>query len=614
MKKTQNKNVNIYIVLHDNEKGFEDLYSRVYRGHSWYKLDNDFRSDKYTKADEILYDSETKSIYLSGVSFDDSIDIIAIINEIKNKTAFFFKDNTIINNVFIRITEGGISKEQLTTLSKKYCKETTDIHFYNFGKTYILNKTFFDSDYSVFENNIAHEAINAFETDNGDRYFYLCKDGKLTDFIYDYEALVKLPKNYIDINKATLINFSKMSEGDKVNYSILQRVSNICPTKFAFEKERNEESYKEITYCGINLCEIFKDNAFMKISEAGMEDRTKKDPVITFTVDNENSVQKPKSLKTFTRDDEKFDNLSSSSCRQFVIEGTKLYNSFEDLIGEDSEWEIDRTQTLKEYINSYEYKKDYEESFLLKVIGKERKETYYSKLLTFVFANSLEIIEKFLKNGLDMDVKIKKLTGIYNEKYNMDVCFTFIDENEAEHMVVIENKIDASFTPAGNKSLIDYFNKSDSELVTTVEEEFEEYKTKHSNISDENQLTKYYLISRVLSNKSGIDAGNLRYIVLAPEYKKDYCEKEKEKYYYGESYTVISYSKLKDAIDEVINNKCSPFHSLRDDTKDIIVQFNRSLWPYIGDSCSYYKRIMCNRFARAAEQCISDGTRNNTLK
>ena len=36
--------------------------------------------------------------------------------------------------------------------------------------------------YTLFGNNISHEAINKFEADDGKRYFFLCDDGKISSF------------------------------------------------------------------------------------------------------------------------------------------------------------------------------------------------------------------------------------------------------------------------------------------------------------------------------------------------------------------------------------------------------------------------------------------------
>jgi hypothetical protein len=311
-------------------------------------------------------------------------------------------------------------------------------------------------------------------------------------------------------------------------------------------------------------------------------------------------VEKPINPAGFPGERTGFDNLASSSCRQFVMEGTELFEAIDELI-EEHEWTDDAVSEVGDYLDN-RFKEDHEESFLLKIIGKERKETYYSKLLTFVFANSPEIAQEFMKKIYGENVNVKALTGVYNEKYNIDVCFTYLDSGDEEHLVVIENKIDASFTDEAQKDLDKFFtNQADQNYVQEIKTEFAD-EQKNDGTKNKNQLTKYYLISRVLAKKSEIKEENVHYIVLAPEYKTAFLDKEKNDYYYGEKYKVVSYKALKEAIDTIINdNKCE-YNKLDDDIKDITIQFNRSIWPYISDSCSYYQRVMCNRFARATKK------------
>ena len=517
MKNKQNKNIKVYIILNDySGKNFKNLYKQI--------TNSDIDStkvgiEKINGFDfkEIYYDQKSCSLYLKNSTFDtDSSpedNICNFIDSLKNNA-------NIINNLFILLAKNGITPAQLSDLSKKYSpdsKKDTYIYFWNFGTTYILNKTFFDSGYSVFENNIAHEAINAFKADDKKRYFYLCDSGKLTDFVH--KELKKMPNNYIDINKAELINFSKKSEGDKTKYIILQKVSGIEALEFAF-KERNNIDYKEIKYNDKSIVDIFSNNVFLSKKS---KENTENYPLITFGLTKNSEVKKPKEPIEFYPDslNNKFQNLTSSSCRQFVMEGSKLFNDFKTLI-DDQKWENDDAPTLEEYINK-SIETDYEENFLLKIIERDRKETFYSKLLTFTFAHSTEIFEKFLDaSKIYPNLEVEKLVGIYNEKYNMDLCLMFEDKKKSKHMLVIENKIDADFTKEGLKKFDSYF-KNDKE-VKEVQKEFEYYKKEITDPKDENQLTKYYLISHVLAKKEHLKYENIKHIIIAPEYKTEFLK------------------------------------------------------------------------------------------
>ena len=118
----------------------------------------------------------------------------------------------------------------------------------------------------------------------------------------------------------------------------------------------------------------------------------------------------------------------------------------------------------------------------------------------------------------------------------------------------------------------------------------------------ENQLTKYYQIGTVIAKSRGIDLNHIHCIILAPEYKQGFCERDKENYYYGEKYAVSSYKLLKDAVDAIINNPNAVYQQLTKDIKAVIEQFERAIWPYISDTYTYYKRTMSNRFARITKE------------
>ena len=622
----KNKIIKVFFVVNDANEEFEVLYRKIYPDSNWLTLnDQQINICGVEVNGGVVYSDE--NIYLKQCSFCN-INISEdcgnkLINDIKEYCQRNLANGRIINNVFIKVQNQGLDSNQMSLLTKKYSADdsnTSGVNFYNFGKCYILNKTFFDSDYSVFGNNIAHEAINIFKTDAGNRYFYLCKDGKLNNnYLYDENNIKKLPINYTKLEKAELINYSKVSECEKATYIMLQKVSNLKIVDVAFDKERDESKYEGINYNNVNICDIFRLNSFLRKNKTTgkFEDVTENYPYVTFLVESENDVKKPTSVKTFpTRDENnhvaaEFANLASSSCRQFVIEGTNLFNAIERLIGnDDNEWTSDVANTLGDYITSSNFEDDYEENSLLKIINEETKETYFSKLLTFVFANSKEILQKYCSINDIAFPEIKAITNIYNEEKNMDISLTFIDSNDDEYFLVIENKIHAPFTPEGTKQLQDYFSAGKyQKIVESVNDEFESYKVGNAN-KQYNQLTKYHLIASVIAKDLGIDSQNVKYLILAPEYKQDYYDNEKLNYYYGNDYQVTSYKSIKEAIEEVKNDQNADFQNLLEDLKDIIIQVSRSIWPYTSDSYTYYKRTMTNRFARSAKK-LHDANESN---
>lgn len=579
--------VKIYFILNDNDNSFIKLY-----GEKWSNVNGPANLGKF-QFDSI--DKNENDLYIKSFAYKDKQDLFS--NDygkamIDNLIDYCKQFNQNIKRLFIDIRKNGLTQKQIDNLLKKYSNNNS-YNFYNFGRTYILNETFFNSDYSLFQNNIAHEVINTFMADDKKRYFYLCKNGRINDFIIN-EAKKNLPsKNYIDLSKTILINFSKTSDCDTAEYTILQRISNFSAMPLSFNKVRNDEDYNNINYNNVNICDIFKSNSYTKINKntGAIKDSTENYPYITFKLNKNGSVMKPKTEKKFSLKDSGFSNLSKSSCRQFVMEGTTLFDSIDKIVKNENDWEIEAPLLLEEYIKSEDFKNDNEEDFLLKIINSDAKEIYYSKLITYALANSLSIAEDFCKKFIHNDIKVKQITNIYNEKYNMDISFTFIDENNDEHLVVIENKINAKFTDDGVKNIASFFSKKDTSNINKIAKALKELKNQQNNLQS-NQLTKYYQIAHIIADKENIKDCNIHMIILAPEYKINFCSYEKDKYYYGNKYKVISYKDLKKSIDICQNDKLST------PVKDIITQLNRAIWPYTSSSHLQHKRIACNRFAK----------------
>jgi len=130
--------------------------------------------------------------------------------------------------------------------------------------------------YTLFGNNISHEAINKFEADDGKRYFFLCDDGKISSE-GDYITPSSNYKKFL-INNAVLVSFSEYEAGKKKRYAFIQKAEQLSLVSSAEEEP--------VTYGGIKVKNIFKTNKFSKGKGIEGRDNTAKEddfPCITFS-------------------------------------------------------------------------------------------------------------------------------------------------------------------------------------------------------------------------------------------------------------------------------------------------------------------------------------------
>ena len=563
------------------------------------KESNTIEQDSFTYCGVETIDS---IIYVKNFKFKDN-SVTGKGKEIIDKIEKYFIDNNPdirkIDKIFISVDSEGITEEQLTAFAKKSNdgdSKASGVFFYNFGKSYLMNLTFTDTDYAEFENNISHEAINVFKSDDpdGKRYFYLCDDGKLNGYFGCLSEEDIIPDSYFNFDGITLLNYSKLIKFDKQEYVILQKIEKFEVFKPAF-RGFAEEDYTNIKYYDVKLSDILKRNKYEPKKKNSIDPKSY--PLVSFELKQGSHVQvtKPGKEIIFKTDEEPSQSLTGFSCKRMLIEGTSAYNFIHDKVKEKNIWAKEKNQTLGEYIKSKAFKYDEEKENVLNILNKDRKETFFTLLIGYCFKHSKDIFASLFKKAFqESNITIENIEEVNCEKYNIDVSVYFKDQNEEIHLLVLENKIDADFTKKGEKDIEAFFN-DESEYITEIKEEFEDLKRRKT--LEENQLTKYYKIAKVIGRKKGIKSNNIHFLILGPEYRKGYCELKRKEYYYGEDYKVVSYKDLYEAISKCENNK-----ALKTDVKDIIKQLKLSIWPYINDSATYYKRRMKYRFARVAQE------------
>ena len=605
---------NIYIILNDSKDKFFREYEDCNPGNSFKLLTHggsqanlEF-SDVYQSTNGDLYLKKYKFLHLPIIPINAKTDKIneiiksyfknilnGINQNLNTKTAVFFDfDST-----------NKASKDTITFLKKV---KPSWLYFWNFGKTYIMNKTFFNNSYSTFKKNIPHEVINLFSTDNGKRYFYLCKDGKLNDFITQNNK-PSMKNNYIDMENAVLVNYTNLlKDKEKTNRIMLQKIEGLKPCDIAFG---GTEEVNDIKYNNKLINDIFAGNSYLGFDKyTGETTITENYPFVTFKLKEDGKVYQPEVYEstifvaknptesTTNNDDNQSittENLPTfvdssftrSNCRQFVLEGTKLFDDLDKIINK-TKWCEEKNQKLGDYKTSDDFKIDMamEKEYVLKTIQEPNHETYFSKLITFMIENYKDITNDFL------DLKgVQKILSVQNEDFNIDILFTFEDKNNEKHLVVIENKIEANFNDINKKEIKNFFN--DIKLDEKSKNLLSSYDNEYKNCSNKNQLTKYFYITQILAKMRGVKKENIHYFILAPEYKKNHYDNVKNSFCMGDKYKVISYKKLSNEISKYLGGISNSSQ------KEVLTELYKAIQPFTSDYCSYFSGIAKSRFANA---------------
>ncbi len=458
----------------------------------------------------------------------------------------------------------------------------------NCGKTYILNKCFQGTKYASFGRNIAHEAINKMKDDNGDRYFFLCDNGKkqVIEIGNDKacDKYIYSGSKYFKVENAEMISFSKYETGQKSNYAVIQRVG-----KLSLDFIEGD-----ITYNNKELSVIFGGN--VSPQGKGIENKNtsneSKFPCVTF---KGGEVVRPKEIGKelfcyddffvgeITKDDKGkkvyspkkgYEQLAKASMRQYVFEGTALYKKISSYLEKipENRWEDDEP-----WNGTYR-----DEDSVLSVIGKSDKETYFSSLVGYMFQNAPEILKKFLG-----DVDVGEYF-VYREENNVDILI-----RGKKNIVIIENKIEAGITDAQCKEWSDLIKEDDKgkEGENIKQEINKERKAQEGQGKAPSQLDKYYSLALYYAKKQGLNQNAIKAYILCPEYKMSYYIEEKKKYINGDNYEVKSYKELKGYID---NSQL--LSALRKDRKQIIEDLGRAIYPYAINQNTYYMDQVCGRF------------------
>lgn len=240
---------------------------------------------------------------------------------------------------------------------------------------------------------------------------------------------------------------------------------------------------------------------------------------------------------------------------------------------------------------------------ILGIIGREKKENYYSDLFAYLFSKYPSALNAFLgKAGVEHRVD----PGFYvveREAKNMDILIKNNKKNN-QFLVLIENKVLATFNFDEKKKWDECISSDSRKKHKTTIDELKEKDTEYrKSIAKEkgnkdSQLSKYYLLARYIAKINGFpDDEHVNCLIICPEaYVKAYDSKKGD-FAYGERYKVCSYKVIDEAIaiegkriDETIKKKTDDERELAEKKKQkaMLMEISNCLAPHIIKTDNFY--------------------------
>lgn len=411
----------------------------------------------------------------------------------------------------------------------------------------ILNNVFPNASYNM-GNNLYHETINLFKSDNGKYYIHLNANGTY--------------------NRAEPVDVLNITRADNGLYQILSIARNckIVDGANITARDKGEERYNKqinkIQYGGVFVEKYFEENVTMGKSP-------EKDLFVTFICDK---IEEPNKniYITFANFENKNDltlkiskTKFSSQCRIYLKDSNVVTDLNKFL--EDIEWNA--VGTYDERVKELKEKFLIAEENYFSLLGVEKQELPYSNAIVKILKFNKDGVSSFLSKlpGINVLGKNNFTEELRREEKNVDILFKDFTN---KRIVIIENKIDAGITLPNSTTtslekqaeniFIDVFgvkpNSSDKRWTTIVTCLKSEKTKQHS------QLSKYYIYALCWALKSGWSSNeineNIHCFFLCPEYHKHMYATKTSKmlpYAFSNKYQLITYKDLFEIFQKVFS-------------------------------------------------------------
>lgn len=462
------------------------------------------------------------------------------------------------------------------------------------NRTIIINKMYAGK-YLETGENIGHEIINLFQSDNGKYYIYLNSQGTIATKYINGAEIFHTNKNTKPKNENPPTRQIDVLLTRPINAHVLQvialakNVSVLDSAILSGKKEYKENFPKktdrrkaqqkmEIKYDECPIDEILSKNKYKNITEQDIFAtfvtkellKPKEESLFLCSVATENG-ENEETVKQFQYIDGNYEIIKTEkgfgkqSLRLYftgsIDENNEIENSFTQLskVIDNGNW-TDIHEFQKVDISSFKF--DETQTNFLSIIKEEDRELTFSNLLQY-FLSDKTILKGFCEDVLKTDINTDNVDiSVNREEHNVDLII-----RDGEHIIIIENKI-LSGINGENKTVDEQLNKifksQDSEdnaedTVDEIKKAQKEQKKKLKELRDNlkldaekhsdlivSQLSKYYFYARKIAAEEGVLENNIRLYIFCPNYQAKFYENEnRKKYLCGDKYKEpITYSEI----------------------------------------------------------------------
>lgn len=402
-------------------------------------------------------------------------------------------------------------------------------------KRLIIINRMYGGGYLTEGENIGHEIINLFRSDNGNNYLWLnaggsCKKSYFVDkngnMLYD-EVIMLMVRMYgyrqwkvlgkAEIDTSVLADYMVPVFGEKAH-------------KKQIEKIEEEKIY----YGGQPINKIFDNNFFNGKLQSGID--------IYYTFKAKNvflPVSAPENIEKTIINIEGLKGLSNQSLRMYLSDGKEdeknTYKKFNDIIdGKVFAWENENT-TPK--VNMADAVISEEKDYFLKIINEEYRELSFSNLLAYFLKNK-KVMALFAEQVLKLKNFNSNSYSIAREEKNIDLFIS-----SPEHYIIIENKIRSGLIEEKkdmSKKILEYFDENNEKnLPPKAKELINAFKQ----VKNYYQTDRYYAYACGMVEKQKNNATISGY-VLFPNYALHSITQQLQNALFSEKYTPVTYKQV----------------------------------------------------------------------
>lgn len=353
--------------------------------------------------------------------------------------------------------------------------------------------------------NIGHEIINTFKTDNGENYVYISPWGTINEKSQNTKAVIFV----------RLINqhcYEVIGYAGELSLILSREAMKKAKEAGTTDDERQRDAIAKnnISYGGLPVNDIFSE-----------QNNT---VYVTFKANKYRNVNRKN--KIYIVDDEKAAlndsyiyipefRFSRQSLKLYAYKDTRTraYEALEKMINTEMYWESENTSKMiqeSEVVNS---------NFgILDIIGKSDDELVYSNWMEHYLSNFPNVQKRLVNDVLHIATDENML--VKREYHNIDLWL----ENSS-HIIVIENKIKSG--------------------INGVDNERHDLKAK----GIQSQLSNYYFFAEGEAKATDRET---HYFIFLPDYS--YKDEDLSVYLMHDKYTIVRYSEISTFFDSVSDN------------------------------------------------------------